>query len=37
MVTAQHEELQAALDYRRDLDYDYFGFKTLERGYLLKV
>ena len=37
MVTANHAELQAALDYRRDLDYDYFGFKTLERGYLLKV
>ena len=23
--------------YDRDFDYDYFGFKTLQRGYLLKV
>lgn len=23
--------------YDRDFDYDYFGFKTLERSYLLKV
>ena len=30
-------ELQAALDYKRDFNYDFFGFKTLERGYLLKV
>ena len=32
-----HEKLQAAIDYSRDLDYDYFGYKTLERAYLLKV
>lgn len=25
-----------AIDYERDFDYDYFGFKTLERSYLLK-
>ena len=29
--------LDAALDYTRDLDYDYFGFKTLERSYLLRL
>ena len=31
------EELNAAIDYERDFTYDYFGFKTLERAYLLKM
>lgn len=31
------EILCAAIDYQRDYNYDYFGFKTLERGYLLKT
>ena len=31
------ERLDAAMDYSRDYDYDYFGFKTLERSYLLRV
>ncbi|CAK9045074.1 unnamed protein product [Durusdinium trenchii] len=30
-------ELDEALDYDRDLGYDYFGFKTLEKSYLLRV
>ena len=25
------------ISYDRDFDYDYFGFKTLERSYLLKI
>lgn len=29
--------MQAAINYKRDYDYDYFGYKTLERAYLLKV
>merc|ERR1712060_642549 len=29
--------LDAAVDYKRDFDYDYFGFKTLEKSYLLRV
>ena len=29
--------LQAEINYKRDWEYDYFGFKTLERAYLLKV
>lgn len=37
VVEANKEKLQAALNFRRDWDYDYFGFKTLERSYLLKV
>ena len=34
----QHKDrLEAAIDYSRDFSYDYFGFKTLERSYLLKI
>ncbi len=29
--------LDEAIDYSRDFNYDYFGFKTLERSYLMKV
>jgi len=25
------------LNFKRDLEFDYFGFRTLERAYLLKV
>jgi ribonucleotide reductase alpha subunit len=30
------EKIQARLVYDRDFNYDYFGFRTLERAYLLK-
>ncbi|CAJ1370832.1 unnamed protein product [Effrenium voratum] len=36
-VKANAEKLDAAIDYKRDLGYDYFGFKTLEKSYLLRV
>jgi len=29
--------LNQAVDYSRDYEYDYFGFKTLERSYLLRL
>ena len=29
-------QIEAAIDYQRDYEFDYFGFKTLERSYLLK-
>ena len=29
--------LDSSILYNRDFDYDYFGFKTLERSYLLKL
>jgi len=29
-------QIEAAIDYNRDYEFDYFGFKTLERSYLLK-
>ena len=35
-VTANAERLNAAIDYASDFEYDFFGFKTLERSYLLK-
>lgn len=30
-------KLDEAIDYTRDFDYDYFGFKTLEKSYLIKL
>ena len=30
------DKINEKLDYKRDFNYDFFGFKTLERGYLLK-
>ena len=37
IVLKHKERLDSSIDYKRDLDYDYFGYKTLERAYLLKV
>ena len=37
VVEKNKEELDAMVDYKRDFLFDYFGFKTLERAYLLKV
>lgn len=31
------EKLDSAIIYSRDFSYDYFGFKTLERSYLLRI
>jgi ribonucleoside-diphosphate reductase alpha subunit len=31
------DELQAAIDYSADMNYDFFGLKTLEKSYLLRV
>ncbi len=30
-------KLDGAVDYKRDFGYDYFGFKTLERSYLIRL
>ncbi len=30
------EKIQKVINYDRDYTYDFFGFKTLERSYLLK-
>ncbi|KAJ3350492.1 Ribonucleoside-diphosphate reductase large subunit [Entophlyctis luteolus] len=37
IVQANAEVLNAAIIYDRDYSYNYFGFKTLERSYLLKI
>jgi ribonucleoside-diphosphate reductase alpha chain len=36
-VVENREVLDGAIHMERDLDFDYFGFKTLERSYLLKI
>jgi ribonucleoside-diphosphate reductase alpha subunit len=36
-VEANAAELDKAIDYTRDYGYDYFGFKTLEKSYLLRI
>lgn len=37
VIEAYRERFEAVIDYTRDFNYDYFGFKTLERSYLLKI
>ena len=36
-VMANKDRLNSTLIYDRDYNYDYFGYKTLERAYLMKV
>lgn len=36
-VMENRDELDDAIIYDRDFSYDYFGFKTLERSYLLRM
>ena len=37
IIMSNKERLDGALQYERDLEYDYFGFKTLEKSYLLRM
>jgi ribonucleoside-diphosphate reductase alpha chain len=37
VVTENAKEIDQSIIYDRDLDYDYFGYKTLEKSYLLKI
>ncbi len=37
VISENSERLDSTIIYNRDFGYDYFGFKTLERSYLLKV
>lgn len=37
IVQKNAARLDEAVNFQRDFDYNYFGFKTLERSYLLKV
>jgi len=36
LVCKYRDEYEKMIDYSRDFKFDYFGFKTLERAYLLK-
>jgi len=37
VIRENKELLDERIDYKRDFNYDYFGFKTLSRSYLLKL
>ncbi|PKB42310.1 ribonucleoside-diphosphate reductase alpha chain [Cellulophaga sp. RHA19] len=37
VIQDNSEKLDSTIIYNRDFGYDYFGFKTLERSYLLKL
>lgn len=37
VIKENENELNSAIVYDRDFNYNYFGFKTLERSYLLRV
>jgi len=37
VIMDNKERLDSTIIYNRDFSYDYFGFKTLERSYLLKL
>jgi ribonucleoside-diphosphate reductase alpha chain len=37
VIQKHGETLDSTIIYNRDFGYDYFGFKTLERSYLLKI
>ncbi len=36
-IEEHSDEIEHAISYDRDFDFDYFGFKTLEKSYLLKM
>jgi ribonucleoside-diphosphate reductase alpha chain len=37
LACKHNDQYEPMIDYSRDYMFDYFGFKTLERGYLLRV
>ena len=37
MIKDNYERINEVIDYSRDFQYDFFGFKTLEKSYLLRV
>ncbi len=37
IINQNEEEINSAIIYDRDYNFDYFGFKTLERSYLLRA
>ena len=37
IVKEHKDEINNMIDFSRDFDFDYFGFKTLERAYLMRI
>lgn len=37
LVLKHADEINSKIDYQRDFDFNYFGFKTLEQNFLLKI
>ena len=37
IILDNREKLNSAIDYERDFYFDYFGFKTLEKAYLINI
>ena len=37
IICKNKQAIDSIIDYNRDFDIDYFGFKTLERAYLMKI
>ncbi len=37
VIQKNADQLNSAIVYDRDFNYQFFGFKTLERSYLLKI
>lgn len=37
IIMKNKDRLDSAIVYDRDFKYNYFGFKTLEKSYLLKI
>ncbi len=37
VIKSNAKRLDEAINYKRDYNYDFFGFKTLERSYLMKL
>lgn len=37
IIVANADQINARIDYTRDYNYDFFGYKTLEKAYLLRV
>jgi len=37
IICNNYKKLESAIDYNRDFQFDYFGIKTLERSYLLRL
>jgi len=37
LVMENRDKIESAIDYNRDYDFDFFGFKTMEKSYLYRI